>query len=87
MTTESNGNAENNGLHAQITETLMSIRPSLQSHGGDLELVEITDDLTVKVKLQGACHGCPGARATLKNGVERVLKERVPMVKEVIAVN
>ena len=82
MTNECNGG----DVNALITETIQTIRPNLQSHGGDIELIEICDDMTVKVRLQGACSGCPGARMTLKAGVERVLKERVPEVKEVIAV-
>ena len=88
MTNECNGGYDCGGsdANARITETIQTIRPNLQSHGGDIELIEICDDLTVKVRLQGACSGCPGARMTLKNGVERVLKERVPEVKEVIAV-
>lgn len=63
------------------------IRPLLQGHGGDIELVSVEDDNTVKVTLQGACSGCPGARMTLKNGVERLLKEKLPELKEVVAVN
>jgi len=88
MTNECNGGCDcgSSDANARITETIQTIRPNLQSHGGDIELIEICDDLTVKVRLQGACSGCPGARMTLKNGVERVLKERVPEVKEVIAV-
>jgi len=70
----------------KIKETLGEIRPQLQSHGGDLELVAIEDDGTVKVQLQGACAGCPGAVMTLRDGVERLLKEAVPAVKEVVAV-
>ena len=70
----------------KVKETLGQIRPQLQSHGGDLELVAIEDDGTVKVQLQGACAGCPGAVMTLRDGVERLLKEAVPSVKEVVAV-
>lgn len=75
------------GLKEQIAEVVESIRPMLQNDGGDIELVEVTEDNTVKVRLQGACRGCPGAQMTLKMGVERLLKERVPEVKEVVAVN
>jgi len=70
----------------KIRETLGEIRPQLQSHGGDIELVAIEDDGTVKVQLQGACAGCPGAAITLRDGVERLLKEVVPSVREVVAV-
>jgi Fe-S cluster biogenesis protein NfuA len=62
------------------------IRPALRDHGGDIELVGTDDDKNVSVRLQGACQGCPGAQMTLKMGVERLLKQCVPEVKEVIAV-
>jgi len=71
----------------KVQEIIDAIRPNLQSHGGDIELVGIDDDNTVRVRLQGACNGCPGAAMTLKLGVERLLKERVPEVKEVVAVD
>ncbi len=70
----------------QVIEVIDSIRPMLQNDGGDIEFVEITDDNTVKVRLQGACKGCPGAAMTLKMGVERLMKQRIPQVKEVVAV-
>ena len=70
----------------KVKEVIESIRPALQGHGGDVELVGIDDDNTVKVRLQGACQGCPGAAMTMKTGIERILKEKVPEVKEVIAV-
>jgi Fe-S cluster biogenesis protein NfuA len=63
------------------------IRPALQSHGGDVELVETDDDKNVSVRLQGACSGCPGAAMTMRAGIERILRERVPEVNEVIAVD
>ncbi len=84
---------ENCGCHSEstlkdkIAEVVQTIRPMLQNDGGDIELVEVTEDNTVKVRLQGACKGCPGAAMTLKMGVERLLKERIPEVKEVVAVN
>ena len=71
----------------QVKEVIQSIRPMLQNDGGDIELVGIDEDNTVKVRLQGACKGCPGAQMTLKMGVERMLKERLPDVKEVVAVD
>ena len=71
----------------QVAEVVESIRPMLQNDGGDIELVGVDDDKAVRVRLQGACKGCPGAAMTLKMGVERLLKERVPEVKEVIAVD
>ena len=60
------------------------ICPSLQADGGDIELVEVTDDGVVKVQLQGACHGCPMSQITLSQGVERVLKDRVEGVTSVV---
>ena len=74
-------------FEAKVTEVLDNIRPMLQNDGGDLELVGIDEDKTVKVRLQGACKGCPGAQMTLKMGVERMLKQHIPDVKEVVAVN
>lgn len=71
----------------KVTEVIGSIRPMLQNDGGDIELVTVEEDNTVKVRLQGACKGCPGAQMTLKMGVERLLKERIPEVKEVVAVD
>lgn len=71
----------------QVKDVIESIRPMLQNDGGDIELVGIDEDKTVRVRLQGACRGCPGAQMTLKMGVERLLKERVPEVKEVVSVH
>ena len=71
----------------KVEEVIQTIRPMLQNDGGDIELVGVDEDNTVRVKLQGACKGCPGAAMTLKNGVERLLKEKVPEVKEVVAVD
>jgi len=70
----------------KVKEVIESVRPALQDHGGDIELVATDDDNTVTVRLQGACQGCPGAAMTMKMGIERILKEKVPEVKEVIAV-
>ena len=63
------------------------IRPALQGHRGDVELVEIDDNKNVSLRLQGACQGCPGAVMTMRAGIERILKEKVPEVNEVIAVD
>lgn len=68
-------------MKEKVVEVLNKIRPSLQADGGDVELVEITDDGVVKVRLQGACAGCPMSQMTLKNGIERILKEEIPEVK------
>ena len=61
----------------KVSEVLDQIRPSLQADGGDVAMVDITDDGMVIVELQGACKGCPMSQITLANGVERILKERV----------
>ena len=71
----------------KVKNIIEAIRPNLQSHGGDIELVGTDEDNTVKVRLKGACSGCPGAQMTLKMGVEQLLREKIPEVKEVIAVN
>ncbi len=63
------------------------VRPFLQNDGGDISLVEVTDDLTVKVELHGACGSCPYSLMTLKNGVEQAIRRDVPEIKEVVAVN
>ena len=70
-----------------VQAVLDLIRPSLQADGGDVALTEVKDDGTVVVELQGACKGCPMSQMTLANGVERILKERIPEVKEVVPAN
>jgi Fe-S cluster biogenesis protein NfuA len=72
-------------MREQVEAALKKIRPALQADGGDVELVDVNDGV-VKVRLTGACAGCPMASMTLKAGVERVLKEEVPEIKEVQAV-
>ncbi|MFP3976245.1 MAG: NifU family protein [Dehalococcoidia bacterium] len=72
-------------MKEKVEEALQKIRPALQADGGDVQLVDVTDGV-VKVQLTGACGGCPMATMTLKNGIEKVLKEQVPEVKEVVAV-
>lgn len=73
-------------MKERVETALAKVRPSLQADGGDVELVEITDDGVVKVKLTGACGGCPMAQMTLKMGVEKFLKKEVPEVISVEAV-
>lgn len=80
-------NIEEKSFADKVAEIIEAVRPALQSHGGDIELVEAAEDKTVKVRLQGACAGCPAAQMTLKQGVERVLKEKIPEIKEVVPVN
>ena len=70
----------------KVQEVLDKVRPALQADGGDCELVNIREDGVVEVRLQGACGNCPMATLTLKAGIERVLKEELPEVKEVISV-
>jgi Fe-S cluster biogenesis protein NfuA len=72
-------------MKEKVEEALKKIRPALQADGGDVELVEVKDGV-VKVKLTGACGGCPMSQMTLKMGIERILKKEVPEVKEVRAV-
>jgi Fe-S cluster biogenesis protein NfuA len=74
-------------IEDKVREVIEAIRPALQSHGGDIELVSVDDDNNVSVRLQGACQGCPGAKLTMQMGVERILKEKVPEVKQVSAVD
>ena len=73
-------------MKEEVTKALNDIRPNLQADGGDVVLVEITDDGVVKVKLTGACHGCPMSQMTLKMGIEKYLKKMVPAVKEVVSI-
>jgi Fe-S cluster biogenesis protein NfuA len=72
-------------MKEQVEKILDKIRPSLRADGGDVELVDVEDDV-VKVRLTGACGGCPMSQMTLKMGIERVLKKDLPEIKEVIAV-
>ncbi|MDD5398215.1 MAG: NifU family protein [Dehalococcoidia bacterium] len=72
-------------MKEQVQEVLNIIRPSLQADGGDVELVDVKDGI-VSVKLKGACSGCPMSTMTLKKGIERFLKEKIPTVKEVVGV-
>jgi Fe-S cluster biogenesis protein NfuA len=76
-----------NSLFERVNTALERVRPYLQSDGGDISLVEITSDNTVKVRLSGACHGCPYSMMTLKAGVEQALLKEVPEIKEVVAVS
>lgn len=73
-------------MQEKVEKALMKVRSFLQADGGDVELVEITEEGVVKVKLTGACGGCPMASMTLKAGIEKTLKEEVPEVKRVEAV-
>lgn len=72
-------------MRDKVEEILKQVKPSLQADGGDLELVDVNQGI-VKVRLKGACGSCPMSTMTLKNVVERLLKEKLPEVKEVVAV-
>ena len=73
-------------LLKRVEVSLEKVRPYLQADGGDIEVVELTDDNVLKVRLTGACHGCPFSMQTLKAGVEQAVKSDIPEIKEVIAV-
>ena len=70
-------------MKQEVEQALAKIRPFLQRDGGDIKLIDVTDDGLVKVQLTGACQGCPMSQMTLKQGVERALMKEVPGVKEV----
>lgn len=69
----------------RVLKALERVRPYLQSDGGDIEFIDVSDDMTVKVKLTGACHGCPYSMQTLKAGVEQAIMKEVPEIKRVIS--
>ncbi len=73
-------------MKAEVEKVLEMVRPGLQADGGNVELVDVTEDGTVKVRLTGACGSCPMSTMTLKMGIERAVKEKVPGVKEVVQV-
>ncbi len=73
-------------MKEQVQEALNLIRPALQADGGDVELVDVSAEGIVSVRLRGACGSCPMSTMTLKMGIEKTLKDRVPGVKEVIQV-
>lgn len=73
-------------MKEKIQEAIDKIKPMLQADGGDVEFVDYEDGI-VKVRLQGACAGCPMSQMTVKNGIERVLKQEIPEIKSVESVN
>lgn len=73
-------------MREQVQAALDKVRPALQRDGGDVELVDVSADGVVKVKLKGACGGCPMSTMTLKMGIERTIKQSVPEIKEVVQV-
>jgi Fe-S cluster biogenesis protein NfuA len=72
-------------IRERVVKALERVRPYLQSDGGDIDLMDVTEDMTVKVKLTGACHGCPFSMQTLKAGVEQAIMKEVPEIKRVIS--
>jgi len=72
-------------MRDKVEKVLAKIRPMILADGGNVELVEVTDDGVVKLRLTGACYGCPMSQLTLKMGIEHTLKEEIPEIKEVIA--
>jgi Fe-S cluster biogenesis protein NfuA len=72
-------------MKEKVEAALKKIRPMLQRDGGNVELVDVEDGI-VKVRLQGACAGCPMSQMTIKNGIERLLKQEIPEVKSVVSV-
>ncbi|MCP4652283.1 MAG: NifU family protein [Candidatus Omnitrophica bacterium] len=70
-------------MRERVEKTLEEVRPMLQADGGDVELVDVSDDGIVKVRLTGACGGCPMSTYTLKMGIEKRLKEAIPEIKSV----
>jgi len=73
-------------MRDKVQSALDKMRPTLQNDGGDVVLVDVSDDGVIKVQLTGACNGCPMSQATLKNGIEKFLKSEVPGVKRVESV-
>lgn len=73
-------------MKEKVEAALGKVRPALQADGGDVELVEVTPDGIVKVRLKGACGGCPMSQMTLRMGIEKTLKKEVPEVKKVVTV-
>jgi Fe-S cluster biogenesis protein NfuA len=73
-------------MKEEVQKAIDLIKPSLQADGGDVELIDVSADGIVKVKLTGACRGCPMSQMTLKMGIEKIIKKQIPDIKEVIAV-
>jgi len=73
-------------MREKVESVLKQIRPALQADGGDVELVDVSQEGLVKVRLMGSCGGCPMSMITLKNGIERILKEKIPELKAVVSV-
>lgn len=74
-------------LRKQVVDTINMIRPAIQADGGDIEFVDVAADGVVSIRFHGACQGCPSAAMTLHMGIERLLRERIPQITEVISVD
>src|SRR5207237_9819764 len=73
-------------VRERVQNVINLIRPAVQADGGDIELVDVSDQGIVQIRFHGACHGCPSSHMTLQDGIERNLRERVPEVKQVVSV-
>lgn len=78
--------AETTSVRERVEAALERIRPAVQMDGGDVQLVDVTEDGVVTVQMMGACGGCPMSMLTLKAGIERIIKAQVPEVTEIVAV-
>jgi Fe-S cluster biogenesis protein NfuA len=74
-------------IKERVEKALEKIRPYLVADGGDIAIVDITDDMVLRVELKGACHGCPFSMQTMKAGVEIAVKKEVPEIKEVVEIH
>ena len=79
--------AEKKEITRKVNSAIDTVRPYLVADGGDVDLIDITDDFIVKVKLTGACNGCPFSLMTLKAGIEQAVRKNLPQLKELIAVD
>ena len=80
---ENTGGAHSEELRAQVAELLEQIRPAIQEDGGDIELVSVDTDGVVSIRFLGACIGCPSSEITLRDGIARNLRERIPAITDV----
>jgi Fe-S cluster biogenesis protein NfuA len=74
-------------LHRKVEEALDTIRPYLEADGGNVEVIEITDDQTLKIELKGACKTCNMSHMTMRSGIEETIRRAVPEIKQIISVN
>ena len=79
--------ADQSPLHAAVQEVLTDVQSYARSHGGNIRLVEVTSEGDVKIKLSGACSGCPLSSITIKHGVENQLRQQVPQIRNIIVLN